>query len=68
MLSYFEKLFYENALFPSLVYLYSNLEDKVLIEDGSIVMNQRLPDRNLDITKDQLLGQKGLFGMRPISN
>ncbi|KAH0708855.1 hypothetical protein KY290_010369 [Solanum tuberosum] len=32
------------------VWLYSNLEDKVLIEDESIVMNQVQPNRNTKIT------------------
>ncbi|WMV24350.1 hypothetical protein MTR67_017735 [Solanum verrucosum] len=34
-----------------------NLEDKVLIGDGSIVMNQPQPDRNFDITKS-VIGPK----------
>ncbi|KAH0754376.1 hypothetical protein KY290_024646 [Solanum tuberosum] len=33
------------------VWLYSNLEDKVLIEDESIVMNQVQPNRNTKITQ-----------------
>ncbi|KAH0729806.1 hypothetical protein KY289_000994 [Solanum tuberosum] len=40
VLNYFEKLFYKNVIFPSLVCLYSNLKDKVLFEGESIVVNQ----------------------------
>lgn len=37
VLNYFEKLFHENVIFPSLVFLYLNIEEKIL-DSGGILL------------------------------
>ena len=44
MLNYFEKLFQENVILPSLVFLYSNLEHKVLDSRG-VLLRTRIDQR-----------------------
>ncbi|KAH0688919.1 hypothetical protein KY289_016277 [Solanum tuberosum] len=50
------------------IVLDSNLEDKVLIEDESIVMNQPRPDRNFDVTKSVIGTKRYIWDPSPISN
>ncbi|KAH0682528.1 hypothetical protein KY290_021106 [Solanum tuberosum] len=45
-----------------------NLEDKVLIRDGSIIMNQPQPDRNFDITKSVIGPKRLIWDPGPISD
>ncbi|KAH0678982.1 hypothetical protein KY284_020067 [Solanum tuberosum] len=45
-----------------------NLKDKVLIGDGSIVMNQPQPDRNFNITKSVIGPKRLIWDPGPISD